>query len=109
MEKSEVTAARARFDLLESKTRSSFFSWSHFLQKTGIHPRVKPEGRLFPENALVQKRMRGSYRSISRLLTSSSHPLGQSMIPKSGYRLSEKIMLKQRTRDGRPLRSGARA
>src|ERR1700730_10584537 len=46
-------APRARFDLMETETRSSFLSWSHFLRKTDIHPRVKPEGRLFPENALI--------------------------------------------------------
>jgi zinc/manganese transport system substrate-binding protein len=32
-----IAATRARFDLVESETRSSFFSWSHFLRKTGVH------------------------------------------------------------------------
>jgi hypothetical protein len=29
--------AGARFDQIESETRSRFFSWSHFLRKTGVH------------------------------------------------------------------------
>src|SRR5260370_41244096 len=28
---------RARLDLMETETRSSFLSWSHFLRKTGVH------------------------------------------------------------------------
>jgi hypothetical protein len=35
-------AFRARFDWMESKARSSFLSWSHFLRKTGLHPGSSP-------------------------------------------------------------------
>jgi len=58
-----------RFPIRLNRKAIQLFNLPHFLRKTGSTPdRVR--GRLFPESA-------------------------QSMIPKSGYRFSEKIMLKQ--------------
>src|ERR1700688_3112595 len=48
------TCARALTDYLASGGALVLYIWSHFLRKTGVHPRVKPDGRLFPGNALAR-------------------------------------------------------
>src|ERR1700687_5308272 len=43
--------ARALPDYLESGSAPVVYIWSHLLRKTGVHPQVKPEDRLFQGNA----------------------------------------------------------
>ena len=87
----------------EATLRRSFFGWSHFLRKTGIHPGSSP-GRLSPEHAPIPHRM-----DVTRDRQQDRERHGGRSLHRAARRARHRIRVRQCRHRFRPDRGGARA